>query len=136
MKLTHSFAADQSDLAATPDSKGTLSSEEAVSVCNQEVSDRDIAAYAESHRAQVFATSAKTGAGVRKLFLAIAEDLATKTPQEAQAPHAHSHRHTVRPVAPTFMNSRPGTNPTSPLDNNHNSTYSRTHRKHFQSCCC
>ena len=129
------FAADQSELAATPDSKGSLSSEEVASVCNQEVPDDDISAYAKSQHAQVFATSAKTGAGVRRMFLAVAEDLAANTAQETQAQHTHSHRHTVRPALPTFMDSRAGANPSSPLDSNHNSAYQRTHRKYFRYCC-
>lgn len=126
--------ADQSGLATTPDSKGSLTSDEVPPSCSQEVSDDDISAYATSQHAAVFATSAKTGAGVRRLFVAIAEDLAT-TVQEPRVQHTHTHRHTVRPALPTFMNSRPGTNPSSPLDSNHNSTYTRTHRNYFQSCC-
>lgn len=127
-------AADQTELATTPDSHASLASEEVAPVCNQDVSDEDISAYAKSQHAEVFATSAKTGAGVRRLFAAIAEDLAT-TVQEAHVQHAHTHRHTVRPALPTFMNSRPGTSPSSPLDGSHNSTYTRTQRKYFQYCC-
>lgn len=130
------YIADQSELAATPDSgKDSFSSEEASVLCQQqEVSDEDISAYATTHHAQIFATSAKTGTGVRRLFSAIAEDMATSTTQDTQV--QHTHRHAVRPVTPTFLNSRPGTNPSSPLENSHNSTYTRTHRKHFQDCCC
>lgn len=128
-------AADQTELARTPDSHASLASEEVAPACNQDVSDEDISAYAKSQHAEVFATSAKTGAGVRRLFAAIAEDLAT-TVQEAHVQHAHTHRHNVRPALPTFMNSRPGTSPSNPLDSNHNSTYTRTHRKYFQNCCC
>lgn len=134
-KLTCTWAADQSELATTPDSRDSLASDEVVPTCDQEVSDDDISSYAKSQHAAVFATSAKTGAGVRRLFVAIAEDLAN-TVQEAHVQHTHSHRHTVRPALPTFMNSRPGTNPSSPLDSNHNATYTRTKRKYFQSCCC
>ena len=134
-KLTCTWAADQSELATTPDSRDSLASDEVVPTCNQEVSDDDIFAYAKSQHAEVFATSAKTGAGVRRLFVAIAEDLAN-TVQEAQCQHTHTHRHTVRPALPTFMNTRPGTNPSSPLDSNHNATYTRTKRKYFPSSCC
>ncbi|DBA94866.1 TPA: Ras-related protein Rab-24 [Trebouxia sp. C0004] len=125
---------DQSNLAATPDSgKDSFSSEEGTAVCQQEVSDEDISAYAKLHQAQVFATSAKTGIGVRRMFSSIAQDLAAGTMQE---PHVqHTHRHAARPVTPTFMSSRPGTNPSSPLENSHNSTYSRTRKKYFQNCC-
>ena len=134
-KLTCTCAADQSELATTPDSRDSLASDEVVPTCNQEVSDDNISSYAKSQHAEVFATSAKTGAGVRRLFVAIAEDLAN-TVQEAHVQHAHTHRHTVRPALPTFMNSRPGANPSSPLDSSHNATYTRTKRKYFQSCCC
>jgi len=126
--------ADQSNLAATPDSgKGSFSSEEGIAICQQEVSDEDISAYAKLHQAQVFATSAKTGIGVRRMFSSIAQDLAAGTMQESQV--QHTHRHAARPVTPTFMSSRPGTNPSSPLENSHNSTYSRTRKKYFQNCC-
>jgi hypothetical protein len=121
-------------LAATPDSgKDSFSSEEGIAICQQEVSDEDISAYAKLHQAQVFATSAKTGIGVRRMFSSIAQDLAAGTMQEPQG--QHTHRHAARPVTPTFMSSRPGTNPSSPLENSHNSTYSRTRKKYFQNCC-
>ena len=85
------LTADQSDLAATPDAgRGSFISDEAVVVCQQEVPDKDISDYAKSHQAQVFATSAKTGTGVRRLFSAIAEDLATNTTQDT---HTQVHRH-------------------------------------------
>ncbi len=128
------YDADQSNLAATPDSgKGSFSSEEGIAICQQEVSDEDISAYAKLHQAQVFATSAKTGIGVRRMFSSIAQDLAAGTMQESQV--QHTHRHAARPVTPTFMSSRPGTNPSSPLENSHNSTFSRTRKKYFQNCC-
>ncbi|KAL3162934.1 Ras- protein Rab-24 [Trebouxia sp. C0010 RCD-2024] len=129
---------DQSGLATTPDSRDSLVSDEVPPTFNQEVSDDDISAYAKSQHAEVFATSAKTGAGVRRLFATIAEDLATTTRQEphVQHTHTHTHRRTVRPALPTFMNHRPGANSaSSPLSSSHNPTYSRTHRKHFQNCC-
>ena len=126
--------ADQSNLAATPDSgKDSFSSEEGIAICQQEVSDEDISAYAKLHQAQVFSTSAKTGIGVRRMFSSIAQDLAAGTMQESHV--QHTHRHAARPVTPTFMSSRPGTNPSSPLENSHNSTYSRTRKKYCQNCC-
>lgn len=132
MSLCH--VADQSELAATPDSgKGSFSSEEGATICQQEVSDDDISAYATSHQAQVFTTSAKTGIGVRRMFTTIAEDMAASTVQETQTQHIH--RHVARPVTPTFMSSRPNTNPTSPLENPHKSTFTRTRKKYFQNCC-
>ena len=127
--------AEPSDLAATPDSgKGSLSSEEAISLSQQEVSDEDIALYAREHQAQVFATSAKTGVGVRRLFTSIAEDMAATAMPEDQIQHTHR-SHTARPRTPTFMNSRAGTNPSSTLGSAHNATLSRTHRKHWSNCC-
>ena len=126
--------ADQSNLAATPDSgKDSFSSEEGIAICQQEVSDEDISAYAKLHQAQVFATSAKTGIGVRRMFSSIAQDLAAGTMQESHL--QHTHRHAARPVTPTFMSSRPNTNPSSPLENSHNLTYSRTRKNHCQNCC-
>ena len=126
--------ADQSDLAATPDSgRGSFISDEAVVVCQQEVPDKDISDYARSHQAQVFATSAKTGTGVRRLFSAIAEDLAKNRTQDT---HTQVHRHAAQPATPISMNSRLGTNPSSPLESSNRSTYTRTHRKYFQNCCC
>lgn len=127
--------ADQADMAATPDSmQGSDSSEEATPVRQQQqVVNADIKTYAAFYESKVFVTSAKTGIGVKQLFTAIAEDLASGA-AEAQTPRL-KHQHSVQPASPHYLQSRPGTGPSSPLASNHSSTYSRTKRKYLPSCC-
>lgn len=123
-------------MAATPDSipESEGSDEAAPTRHQQEVLDSDIKIHAAFYHSKVYVTSAKTGIGVKQLFASIAEDLALGA-GDIHVPQARQ-QHVVRPVSPHYLQSRPGTNPASPLGSSHNSTYSRTKRKYLPSCCC